>query len=118
MSEAAIGYPDDYEPYRPPATTPEGREAQLVNQAYDLAEQQMRDGNASAQVISHFLKVGSMRERLEQELIGAKVEMEKAKVEALAAEARVEELYTEAIAAMRSYAGQDDPDESDEPYED
>jgi hypothetical protein len=52
---------------RRPATTPEARENQLISQAVDLAEKQMLEGSASAQVISHFLKLGSSREKLEQE---------------------------------------------------
>lgn len=89
----------------PPARTPEDREQQLIGAAIDLAEIQIREGTASAQVVTHFLKLGSTRERLEQErlkreniLLGAKAEaMESAKV--------MERLYAEAIHAMRSYAG-------------
>ena len=51
----------------PPAKTPEDREAQLVSLAYDFAEEQFRNGTASSQVTSHFLKMGSTREHLEQE---------------------------------------------------
>ena len=51
---------------RRPATTPEGRETELASAAYDLAAEQIEMGTASSQVITHFLKAGSMRERLEQ----------------------------------------------------
>ncbi len=40
----------------PPATTPEEREKQVINYAYELAEKQMLAGTASSQVITHFLK--------------------------------------------------------------
>jgi hypothetical protein len=92
---------------RPPAPTPEGRENQLVALAVDRAEQQLRDGTASAQVITHYLKLGSTRERLEQERLAHEVELLAAKREALASQHRVEELYTEAINAIRSYSGQE-----------
>lgn len=92
---------------RPPATTPEGRENQLVAQATDLAEKQLREGTASAQVITHYLKLGSSREQLEQERLAQEVSLMKAKREAMASAARVEELYGAAIDAMRAYAGQD-----------
>lgn len=92
---------------RPPATTPEGRENQLISKAVDLAERQLEDGTASAQVISHYLKLGSSRERLEQERIALESSLLEAKREAMASAARVEELYGAAISAMRAYAGQE-----------
>lgn len=93
-------------PNRPPATTPEGRENQLVSLAVDLAEQQLAEGVASAQVITHYLKLGSTREKLEQERITQENELLRAKVESMASVKRIEELYETALNAMRSYAGQ------------
>lgn len=90
-----------------PATTPEGRESQLISLAVDLAERQMIDGTATSQVISHYLKLGSTRERLEQERLAQENELLKAKIEQLASAKRVEELYESALNAMRSYAGQE-----------
>jgi hypothetical protein len=94
-----------------PATTPEGREAQLVSLAMDVAEQQMRAGTASAQVISLFLKLGSSREMLEQERLRQEVMLTAIKAEQIASEQRVEELYRDALNAMRSYQGQETQDE-------
>lgn len=107
-------------PRRPPATTPEARENQLIAKAVDLAERQLTDGSASAQVISHYLKLGSSRERLEQEMLAENIELQKAKRENMASAARVEELYGDAINAMRSYAGQEPLKRSDsyDDYED
>jgi hypothetical protein len=93
-------------PIRPPATTPEGRENQLISSAVDLAERQLMDGTASAQVITHFLKLGSSRERLEQERLENENILLRAKKEAMDSQARVEELYGKALNAMRAYAGQ------------
>lgn len=73
--------------------------------AYDLAEEQIRSGAASSQVVTHFLKVGSTRERLEQQRIAHENELLQVKREAIESQARVEELYVAAIDAMRSYAG-------------
>lgn len=97
---------------RRPATTPEGEEGQMVNYAIELAEKQLREGTASAQVISHYLKLGSTRERLEQDRLRSENELLRAKVEAMARGERIEELYGEALAAMKSYAGHE-PFESD-----
>lgn len=91
---------------RRPGTTPESRENQLVALAVDAAEKQIRNGTASAQVITHFLKLGSTREQLEQQRIRHENELLQAKQEAIASQARVEELYKDALNAMRTYAGQ------------
>ena len=96
------------EPERTPrrvASTPDGRENQLVKLAVDLAETQLRAGTASAQVQMHYLKAGSSREYLEKQRIAMDVELMKAKQEQIAAMARIEELYSDAIGAMRAYQG-------------
>jgi len=94
-------------PRRPPATTPEGRENQMVAMAVDLAEKQLRDGTATSQVLTHFLKLGSTREKLEQERLSQENDLLRAKIDAMASAKRVEELYASALDAMRSYAGQE-----------
>ena len=100
-------------PRRPPGTTPDARENQLIAAAVDLAEKQILEGTASSQVISHYLKLGSSRERLEQERLRLEGELLQAKAEVMASQKRVEELYSKALSAMRSYSGQDDPEEED-----
>lgn len=92
---------------RRPATTPEGRENQLISLAADLAEKQLVSGNASAQVITHFLKLGSTREKLEQERLHRENLLLSAKVEQIASSKRIEELYATALNAMRAYSGRD-----------
>lgn len=98
-----------------PATTLEGRENQLISLASDLAESQMRDGTASAQVITHFLKLASTREQLEQERLQRENLLLSAKVDQINSTRRVEELYEEALGAMKQYSGQ--YVETDEDYE-
>jgi len=104
---------DETIPRRRPATTSEGREAQLVALAMDVAEKQLREGTASAQVISQLLKLGSSREKLEQERLGGENRLLDAKIESIASAGRIEELYSEAIKAMRQYGGQEPVDEDD-----
>lgn len=99
---------------RRPATSPEAREGQLVSMAADLAEEQILGGTASSQVITHFLKLGSSRERLEQERIRHENELLEVKKEAMEGQKRVEELYLSALDAMRSYSGADPPPDEDE----
>lgn len=100
-----------------PATTPEAREQQLIAAAVNLAEKQLSEGTASAQVITHYLKLGSSREQLEQEKIKQEVELARARVESMAAMARTEELMNEALNAFRSYSGQPTEDDSSD-YDD
>ena len=90
---------------RRPAITPEGRENQLIGLAVDLAEKQLREGTASAQVITHYLKLGSTRERIEKEILEKQKELLKAKTDALNSQKRMDELYENAINAMRIYSG-------------
>ena len=97
-----------------PALTPEARENQLIALAVDLVEQRLLDGTASSQETTHFLKLGSMKNRLEMEKLQEENKLLRAKTENLQSQKRVEELYTEALNAMRKYAGQGDPDEEEE----
>lgn len=85
--------------------TLEAREDQLIALAVDLAEKQLRDGTASAQVITHYLKLGSTKDRLEKEILAEQKELLKAKTESIQSAKRVEELYLDALNAMRSYSG-------------
>lgn len=88
-----------------PALSPEARENQLISLAVDLAEKQLIEGTASAQVITHYLKLGSTKERLEKEILEQQKEMIIAKTDALKSAKRVEELYSNALTAMREYGG-------------
>lgn len=91
-----------------PALTIEGRENQLISLATNLAEKQLREGTASSQVITHYLKLGSTKEKLEKEYLEQQLELTKAKTESLQSAKRVEELYANALDAMRRYSGQKD----------
>jgi len=97
---------------RPPATTPEGREDQLIAAAVDLAERQLLDGTASAQVQTHYLKLGSTREKLEQERLRRENILLASRASAIESAARVEELMKDAINAFRGYSGQTPEQES------
>jgi hypothetical protein len=99
---------------RRPATTLEGSENQMISLATDLARKQLKNGTASAQVISHYIKLGSTRELLEQERLSRENDLLTARVEQLASTKRIEELYEEALNAMRTYAGQDPTDFGDD----
>lgn len=87
------------------ATTPEGRENQLIAAAYDLAEERILSKTASAQEIVHFLRMGSAKERMEREILAEQKKLVSAKTESLESAKRVEEYYQKAINAMRLYSG-------------
>ena len=97
-----------------PATNPKDREDELINLAVGLAEQQLRDGTASTQVIVHYLKLGSTRGMLEQEMLENKTKLVKAQTESVQSNKRVEDLYKNALEAMRIYGGAGDPNEPNE----
>lgn len=93
---------------RAPARTIEGREEDLIRLAYDEAERQIRSGKASPSLILHFVRQGSRREKLEQESIRGKMELDKAKVRNIETNEKILELYEDAIRAMSSYRGDHD----------
>lgn len=95
-----------------PALSPEARENQMISLAVDLAERQLLEGNASSQVITHYLKLGSTKERIEKEILEKQKELIEAKTQTLQSAQRVEELYSNALNAMKKYSGQDDFDDS------
>jgi hypothetical protein len=99
---------------RRPATTPEARENELISAATDLAEKQILAGSASSQVVTHYLKLGSTRERLEQQRLEHENELTRVKIEALESQQRVEALYMEALTAMRAYSGNMTPPDNDD----
>lgn len=86
----------------------EARENQLVNLAIDLAEQRLRDGTATSQLLCHYLKLGSTREKLEQENLHRKNDVLRAQADALDADSKREDRYKEAINAMMRYSGSDE----------
>lgn len=97
-----------------PATTPEARENQMIALAMDLVEQRLRDGTASSQETTHFLKAASQKAKLELERLKLENELTAAKTKALANAEEIKVLYEDAIKAMRRYSGHGDEDEYDE----
>ena len=101
----------------PPGITPEDREDMLISLAFDLAEQRLRDGTASNQLIAEIISRGSPREKLQREKLERENAMLKAKAEALEAQKHTDEIYKKALEAMRSYSGMPRyDDEFDEDY--
>lgn len=97
---------------RRPAISPDAREGQMISLAVDLAEQQLRDGTASSQVITHFLKLATKRERIEREILEKQKDLIVAKTEQIHDQKRTDEMFREAIDAIRGYQGRNDPNEN------
>lgn len=95
-----------------PGLTPEARENQLIALAVDLVEQRLRDGTASSQETTHFLKLGSIKAQKELEMMDKRMELVSAKTESIKAEKARDEMFKEAIEAMKKYSGNGDKDES------
>lgn len=103
-------------PYRSRARTQEAREKELISLAEQVAEKQMRDelegvGRASPTIVSSYLKLGTEKAKLERRQLEADVELKKAKVEAIESSQRIEELYNNAMKAMRIYQGEVDDED-------
>lgn len=96
---------------RPPATTPEAREQQLISLAYDLAEKQLLDGTASSAVISQLLKAGTARDNLERKKIEMEIALGKTKQDSMASQAESQDMYEKALKAFKGYSGQDEEDD-------
>lgn len=95
-----------------PAKTAKARENQLINLAVDLAERQLRDGSATSQVITHFLRLATTKEQLENQKLRSDLELAKAKIKQIEQSSMSEETYAKAIEAMRSYSGNGEYDEN------
>lgn len=91
-----------------PALSPEARENQMISLAIDLAERQLLEGTASSQVITHYLKLGSTKERIEKEILERQKDLIEAKTQSLQSAKRIEDMYGEAMKAFRSYSGKGD----------
>lgn len=94
-----------------PALTPEAREQQMISLAYDVVEQRLRDGTASSQETTHFLKLATEKSRYQNELLRAQAHLAMAKKENLESDRRSEAMYEEVLKALRNYSGNGDPDE-------
>lgn len=99
---------------RPPAKTPEARENQMISLAMNLVEQRLLKGTASSQETTHFLKLGSTKEKIEKEILEKQKDLITAKTDAIQSQKRVEELYANALNAMRSYSGSYEGEEHDD----
>lgn len=90
---------------RAPATTPEQRNNQLIALSYDAAEEQIRSGKATSQLLTHFLKQGTARDELERQKLEYEGQLLQARTESINAAEDVKELYQAAIEAMTVYTG-------------
>lgn len=95
---------DSNSPLRPP-TSLEAQENLMISLAVQCAEKQLRDGTASSQVITHYLKLGSSKERIEKEILEKQKELIEAKTKNLNSNSEAKELYNKALEAFRRYSG-------------
>ena len=115
MAKVKASSSSDPLPAMRPALTPEAREGQLISLAVDLVEKRLREGTASSQETTHFLKLATTKARIEKEILEKQKELIVAKTETLQSQKRSEEMFAEAIKAFKNYSGQE---EDDEEYDD
>ena len=97
-----------------PALTPEAREGQMIALAMDLVESRLRNGTATSQETTHFLKLATEREHTERKLAQKQLELMEAKRQQIQSQARIEELYSNALRAMQKYSGHCDDEFDDD----
>lgn len=85
----------------------EERERELAYLATCLAEQQLRDGSAKAQVITHYLKLASPRENIERRMMEAKIQLLEGQLQACQRDTTTQQLLEEAIESLKMYRGDD-----------
>lgn len=96
---------------------PEARENYLIDLAFDLTERMLRDGTATSQMITHFLRLATVKEQLENEKLRTELKLAEAKIQQISSQEDIKELYAEALKAMKSYSGEYNPeDDWDEEY--
>lgn len=113
MAQAKVKNSSASSPKHRPPITPEARESRCISLAYDLVEQRLLDGTASSQETTHFLKLATYKAKLENEKLEQEKELMVAKKQAIQSAKRVEELYADAIKAMRRYSGQGDVEDNE-----
>lgn len=97
-----------------PGKTIQARENQIISLAYDLVEQRIRRGTATSQEVTTFIKMGSSLAQLEKSKLERETEVLVAKAESMKSQKKIEELYSEAMRAFRTYSGQEEiSDEED-----
>lgn len=100
-----------------PALSIEARENQLISLCVDEAEKRIRDGTASSQLLVHYLKQGTVKAQLEKEKLVQENKLTEAKIKALESAEEIKVLYDAALKAMRTYSGQDEPEDPYEPFD-
>lgn len=93
------------QPKRKPASSPEARENQMIAMAYNLVEERLRNGTATSQETTFFLRLGSTKERLEKEKLEIEKELLAAKTKSIESQEELTKIYSEAITAMKEYQG-------------
>lgn len=119
MAKVKVTNPSDASHSRRPALTPEARENQMIALAVDLAEKQMIEGTASSQIITHYLKLATVREQLERERLVKENALLEAKKQSITEQKEMKAVYEEALRAMKRYSGHgSDDDFEEEEYDD
>lgn len=96
-----------------PAANPESRENQLISLATNEAEKRIRDGSASDTLLSHFLRLGTQKEKLEKEILEKQKNLLDAKTESIKSTKRFEEIYQKALESMKICRGDGDSGEDE-----
>lgn len=113
MAKKKVATPQETPSKRTRTLSPEARENRCISLAIDMAEEQLANGTASSQVLCHYLKLGTEKAKLENEILQKQKDLLDAKTVAYKSAEKIEKIYEEAIKAMKTYSGQVTNDEED-----
>lgn len=94
-----------------PAITPEGEESQMISLAMKLVKKRLLEGTATSQETTHFLKLGTVQHKLEEEKLKKEIELLDAKKQTLESQEKEAEKFDQAIKAFGIYSGDDNFDD-------
>lgn len=86
---------------------PQRRLNQVVNQAFDIVEQQMLDGSVAPSVLTFLMRMGTDRDGLETENLRTKSELNKSRIKEIDEKASQKNMMEEAVQAFKNYQPDD-----------
>lgn len=98
-----------------PGISPADHEEKMIGLAMNLVEQRLRDGTATSQETTFWLRLAAQREQdaINREMMEKQMALMEAKIQSLQASDRMEQLITDAMEAFKRYSGYSDDDDTD-----
>lgn len=86
-----------------PPLSDKDHEAKLISLTLQMAEQQLIDGTASSQVMTHFLRLGSIRSKVELEKLRLENNLLTEKIQSEKMGQQLKEMFQDVMESLRDY---------------